>query len=77
MRFLTLALVAVAGGLIGGGAGHMLGDRADSGEAVRTYLLAHPEVLPEAMAKLQARESGKSVSANRAPMTMPFRKEGR
>ena len=72
MRFLTLALVAVAGGLIGGGAVHMLGDRANSGEAVRTYLLAHPEVLPEAMAKLQARDSGKSVAANRAAITTPF-----
>lgn len=74
MRILTLALVAVAGGLIGGGAVHVLGarDGVASGEAVRTYLLAHPEVLPEAMAKLQAQESGKSVAANRAAITTPF-----
>ncbi len=36
-----------------------------SNSDVRTYLLAHPEVIPEAMAALEARDTGKAVAANR------------
>lgn len=42
-----------------------------SGGDVRSYLLAHPEVLPEAMAALEARDSGRAVSANRAAIERP------
>jgi len=62
-------LMAVAGGLVGAGAVAAL-DR--PGDEVRDYLLAHPEVIPEAMQKLQEREAGRSVSANRAAITTPF-----
>jgi protein-disulfide isomerase len=65
-----LPLVAVAGGLVGAGAMAML-DR-DGGTDVRAYLLANPEVIPEAMEKLQAREAGKSVVANRSAIQTPF-----
>lgn len=39
-----------------------------SGSAVRDYLLAHPEVIPEAMTALQAKDTGKAVAANRAQL---------
>jgi protein-disulfide isomerase len=61
------ALAGALGALIGGGA--MM---AASGQFVRSYLLEHPEVLPEAMARLQARESSKVVVANRAALETPF-----
>jgi protein-disulfide isomerase len=62
-------LMALAGGLVGAGTVAAL-DR--PGDEVRDYLLAHPEVIPEAMQKLQEREAGRSVSANRAAITTPF-----
>lgn len=42
------------------------------GEAVRGYLLDHPEVIPEAMARLQDRETAHAVAANRAQIVTPF-----
>lgn len=39
---------------------------------VRDYLLSHPEVIPEAMRKLQERETGKVIAANRAAILEPF-----
>ena len=71
MKNWTLVAVALAGGLVGAGAVWTVRPAAD-GADVRTYLLAHPEVIPEAMQKLQERESGKSVAANRAAIETPF-----
>jgi protein-disulfide isomerase len=42
------------------------------GEAVRAYLLEHPEVIPEAVARLQDRETGKMLAANREALQTPF-----
>lgn len=39
---------------------------------VREYTLSHPEILPEAMSNLEARESKKLVDANRAQIEKPF-----
>ena len=66
-----LPLVAVAGGLVGAGAMFAL-DRDADGTMVRDYLLANPEVIPEAMEKLQAREAQRSVVANRDMVETPF-----
>ncbi len=38
---------------------------------IRAYLLEHPEVIPEAMARLQERETGKTVGANRSAILNP------
>jgi protein-disulfide isomerase len=62
---------ALAGGLIGalvGGGAVAYASR----QSVRDYLLENPEVLPEAMERLRARESAKMVSANRAALERPF-----
>ena len=46
--------------------------RADVEAIVRDYLLAHPEILPAAMERLQAREGAAVVRANRAALETPF-----
>jgi protein-disulfide isomerase len=58
---------ALLGALIGAG-GMALG----SGRLFRSYLLEHPEVIPEAMQRLQEREAAKSVDANRTAIETPF-----
>jgi protein-disulfide isomerase len=64
----TTALVAgLIGAAVGGGAVAYA-----SRESVRDYLLENPEVLPEAMDRLRAREAAKVVSANRAALETPF-----
>jgi protein-disulfide isomerase len=60
-------LAGAVGVLIGGGA--ML---ASSGHFVRSYLLEHPEVLPEAMERLHARQASELIVANRAAIETPF-----
>lgn len=42
------------------------------GEDVRAYLLANPEVIPEAMARLEAKQAGAAVRANGAAVRTPF-----
>ena len=39
---------------------------------VRAYILEHPEILPEAMERLQGRETAKAVAANRALIETPY-----
>jgi protein-disulfide isomerase len=62
---------ALAAALLGAllGAGIMY---AASGAIVRGYILDHPEVLPEAMTRLEGREAAKVVAANRALIETPF-----
>ena len=69
MKAPILFATAVAGGLVGAAATYFI-PRGDSD--VRGYLMAHPEVIPEAMRRLQEREAGKSVAANRDSITTPF-----
>jgi protein-disulfide isomerase len=67
-----LGLIALLAGACG--AATVLGVQAYRGSPgdVRSYLLAHPEVLPEAMEALRNREVGKAVAANRAAIVEPF-----
>lgn len=39
---------------------------------VRDYILDHPEILPEAMERLQARETTKAIAANRKLIETPY-----
>ncbi|MEJ8631269.1 hypothetical protein P0F65_18575 [Sphingomonas sp. I4] len=72
----TLAAVAVLGGLVGGGAAltlaPLVAPGGSSGDSVRAYLLDHPEVIPEAMQRLQDREQGKAVAAIGGDLIKPF-----
>lgn len=62
-----MAVAGALGALVGGGV--ML---ASSGWLVRSYLLEHPEVLPEAIDRLKAKEATQLVTANRAAIETPF-----
>ena len=75
--------LAAAGliGLVLGGAGVALasrgsdlvsGDRAKVERIVREYVLANPEIIPEAMERLQTRRTGAVVDQNRAAFEKPF-----
>ncbi|MES3084635.1 DsbA family protein [Sphingomonas faeni] len=78
MSKLTFPAIAVAGAVIGGltvwGFDRQAGgvERAQVESIVHDYVLAHPEILPEAMEKLRDRESGKTVTANRDAIVTPF-----
>jgi protein-disulfide isomerase len=74
-------LVAGLAGIFIGGSGVALWasqsgvpgpDRARVERIVRDYLIAHPEVIPEAMQALQDRETAGVVRANRAAYETPF-----
>jgi protein-disulfide isomerase len=62
---------ALAAALLGAalGAGAMF---ALSGPIVRDYVLTHPELVPEAMQRLEADEAAKAIGANRAAIETPF-----
>ena len=79
MRGSKLVIAALLGLLIGGlvvalatGTFSARGDRKATEEIVRAYILEHPEIIPEAMNRLQARESGKAVNSNRAAFETPY-----
>ena len=70
IAMLAAAAAAGAGGAIVAQRGSS--DRAATETVVRDYILANPEILPEAMRRLQAKESGKAVAANRDAIVEPF-----
>ena len=47
-------------------------DRAAIEAIVRDYILTHPEILPEAMSRLQSRETANAITANRDGIFKPF-----
>lgn len=47
-------------------------DTARVERVVRDYVLAHPELIPEAMQKLQDREAAKAVAASRGAVEQPY-----
>ncbi len=49
-----------------------LTDRAAIEKIVREYILTHPEILPEAIENLRARQLGKTVADNRAQIETPI-----
>jgi protein-disulfide isomerase len=76
----TLPLVAALGGLIGAGAVWSYdrfaapggADQAQMERVVHDYVLGHPEIIPQAMQKLQDRQSGELVAANSDAIVKPF-----
>ena len=69
MRWFLTVVIALAAGFAGSATWSFtgLGDR-----AMRAYLLAHPEVLPEAMDVLQAREQQARIEPLRSELERPF-----
>lgn len=66
--------VALAGGsnALAGGSGAADGDRASIEAVVRDYILGHPEIIPEAMKRLQEREATNMLASNRKALETPF-----
>ncbi len=82
MSRLTLLLLVLLGAVFGAG-GMWLAERAAPGELsgadtvriqriVRDYVLANPELIPEAMQKLQERESAKAIGGDRGKIETPY-----
>jgi protein-disulfide isomerase len=69
-------LAGLGGLLVGGGAVALLAggssDRVEVEKIVREYVLENPEIIPEAMQRLQRNEAAKVVRANRAALETPF-----
>jgi protein-disulfide isomerase len=71
-------LAGLAGILLGGGAvallssGGAASQRGKVEQVVRDYILANPEIIPEAMSRLQDRQFASVVQENRAAFETPF-----
>jgi protein-disulfide isomerase len=77
MRALGQAAMLVGAALAGAGGAvlavrHGTTDKAATETVVHDYILANPEILPEALRRLQAKEAGNAVAANRAAIVDPF-----
>lgn len=69
-----LPVAALLGAVIGAGA-MLASDRARGGPVgaeVRAYLLDHPEVIAQAMTRLQDRDTARLVAAHRAAIVTPY-----
>ncbi|HZV18904.1 MAG TPA: DsbA family protein [Sphingobium sp.] len=79
-RWLGPALIAM---LVAGGAAvafaatnkttPVAADRAAIEAVVRDYILAHPEIIPEAIKRLQAKEMAQKVAEHRAELETPYK----
>ncbi|HZV09899.1 MAG TPA: DsbA family protein, partial [Novosphingobium sp.] len=49
-----------------------MGDRAATEQVVHDYILAHPEILPQAVEKLHQQEAGQQLAALRPALESPF-----
>jgi protein-disulfide isomerase len=67
-----LALLLLAAGAIGGAVALGVQALRPGAGDVRAYLLANPEVIPDALQVLRDRETGKVVDANRSAIVDPF-----
>lgn len=71
----AVLVAATAGAVVAAqttGAASPRGDRAAIEAIVRDYILAHPEIIPEAMNRLQNREVTKLLESNRKEIETPF-----
>ncbi len=82
MSRLQLLLLVLLGAVFGAG-GMWLAERAAPGDlsgadqarierVVRDYVLANPELIPQAMQRLQERESGQAIAADRSRIETPY-----
>ncbi|GGD62376.1 thioredoxin domain-containing protein [Erythrobacter arachoides] len=69
MRLLVTIAIALVAGVAGAAAWDFAGFAPDR---TRAYLMANPEVLPEAMAELQRRDMAARVAPIRAELEQPF-----
>jgi protein-disulfide isomerase len=71
-----LLIAAVGGVVLGAGllqAWNSTGGRTQTETIVRNYILDHPEILPEAMKRLQAKETGQLIARHLPALETPFK----
>ena len=68
----ALLLAGGAAGWVLGGSSASAGSKAEVEGIVRAYILAHPEILPEAMENLRKKETGKQLGAVAAKLEVAF-----
>ena len=71
----AVLLAGVAGAALAAGAVPVVAvasDKAAIEKIVRDYILSHPEIIPEAMTRLQSREVTKLLDSNRKEIETPF-----
>jgi protein-disulfide isomerase len=61
-----------AGTAMAAGQANARPDRAEIEAIVRNYILSHPEIIPEAVARLEQAEARKVLASNRAAIETPF-----
>ncbi|UAK26733.1 DsbA family protein [Sphingomonas nostoxanthinifaciens] len=66
------ALAGAALGAAGARAAEQAPDRAALESVIHDYILAHPEIIPQAMERLRARETADAIAANRVAIETPF-----
>lgn len=67
-----LLLTVTASGIAGFFAARLGGDRGATEAIVRDYILEHPEILPEAMERLQRKQGAQQLSGIRDEVMTPF-----
>lgn len=70
----TMGLMGIAAaiGLVMGAGGILLTDNARIDGRIHDYILDHPEILPEAMKRLEGRQTAQTISRVRAAVETPF-----
>jgi len=75
--FALIALLAAGGAAVAYAATDKAGpagtDRAAIEAVVRDYILEHPEIIPEAIKRLQAKEMAQKIEDNRAVLETPYK----
>jgi protein-disulfide isomerase len=66
------AIAGAAAGVVGSAAASEVTDKVAVEKIVHDYLLAHPEILTEAMGKLQERQAATAIQAERGAIETPF-----
>lgn len=69
---LAMAVGAAAAVAVTSRTGTPAADRGAIGLVVRDYILAHPEIIPQAMDRLQANQATQLVAANRRAIETPY-----
>lgn len=68
----AVGIGAAAGAALGGDTNVPAPERARIEAVVRDYILAHPEIIPEAMERLRSNEMAKAVADNRRDIETPY-----
>lgn len=74
-NWLIVALAVVAGGALGALAMLLLGGSAERGrieQVVHNYIMDHPEILPQAMERLDQRQAATAIAPRRAQFETPY-----